>query len=377
MRVARRADELKAAGRDIVDLGAGQPDFPSPPTAVEASIRALHAGKTTYTAAAGLPELRRALADRFAGNFGAPWTPSQAVITVGAKAALFEIISVVIDEGDEAIIPTPAWVSFEEQVRFAGGRPIFVPMAAQDRFRQHAEPLIAAISPRTRLILVNSPANPTGGIMTAADLRLVAEACADRGILLIADETYESFLYEGRSHASAAALAREFPDTLVLVGSFSKTYSMTGWRLGYALGPSALIERVIALQSHATSNPTSFAMWGALEALRTAAPTVEAMLAEFSKRRALVVEGLGRIPGLVCLPPDGAFYAFPDVSSYFRPGMADSLSLAEHLLESVGVALVPGSAFGADAHLRLSFATATDRLEEGLARLQDAFAALS
>jgi aspartate aminotransferase len=376
MRVSRRAEELRALGQDIVDLSAGQPDVPSPRSAVEAVHRALDAGQTKYTAAAGLMDLRRAIAERYRQSFTVPWHAADVVVTVGAKAALFELIAVLVDDGDEAVLPSPAWVSFEEQIRFAGGTPVLVPMRAENGFRIEAAPLIAAMTEKTRLVLVNSPCNPTGGVISAGDLRQLAQACAARGAVLLCDETYECFLYDGAEHASGAAVAAELPETVVVVGSFSKTYSMTGWRLGWAAGPREIIRKAIELQSHATSNPTTFAMYGALEALRSAKPDVDAMLERFTRRRAYVVDALGRIPGVQCLPPDGAFYAFFDVSALYRPGMEGSMQLAEYLLEEAKVALVPGLAFGADAYLRLSFATSMEQLEKGLSRMAEALARL-
>jgi len=376
MRVSRRAEELRALGQDIVDLSAGQPDVPSPRSAVEAVHRALDAGQTKYTAAAGLMDLRRAIAERYRQSFTVPWQAADVVVTVGAKAALFELIEVLVDDGDEAVLPSPAWVSFEEQIRFAGGTPVLVPMRAENGFRIEAAPLIAAMNEKTRLVLVNSPCNPTGGVISAADLRELAQACAARGAVLLCDETYECFLYDGARHASGAAVAAELPETVVVVGSFSKTYSMTGWRLGWAAGPNEIIRKAIELQSHATSNPTTFAMYGALEALKSAKPDVDAMLERFTRRRAYVVEALGRIPGVKCLPPDGAFYAFFDVSALYRPGMEGSMQLAEYLLEEAKVALVPGLAFGADEYLRLSFATSMEQLEKGLSRMAEALGRL-
>ncbi|MEM1202274.1 MAG: pyridoxal phosphate-dependent aminotransferase [Acidobacteriota bacterium] len=373
MRVHRRATELRAAGRDLVDFSAGLPDFPSPPAAVEAARRALLDGHTRYTAAAGLPDLRLALARRYGRDFGAPWGPDGAVVTVGAKAALYQLAQVLVDDGDEAVLPSPAWVSFEEQIRLAGGRPVLVPMSADDGFRIHAEPLISALGDRTRLVVVNSPCNPTGGRITEGDLRLLAEACASRGIVLLCDETYERFVYGDAVHASGAALAVDLPDTVVVVGSFSKTWSMTGWRLGWALGPVPLISKVIELQSHTTSNPTSFAMHGALAALEHGEPHVAAMRAELAVRRDLVTAALAKMPGVQCAPPGGAFYAFPHVADHFGPGRRDSVELAEHLLETAGVAVVPGVAFGAPDHLRLSFTCGTSDVERGMDRLTRAF----
>ena len=372
MRVSRRAIELKAAGRNIIDLSAGQPDFPSPAVAVKAAQEALAAGFTRYTAAAGLPDLRRALAERYASTSGAPWDVGNVIVTVGAKAALFQLIQALVDDGDEVVIPSPCWVSFEEQVRFAGGRPVTVPMSALDGFSIHAQALIDAFTERTRVVLVNSPCNPTGGIISSGDLRQLAKGCAERGVILLCDETYERFLYDGAEHAGGAALARDFPSTVVVVSSFSKTYSMTGWRLGWAAGDQRVIRKVLEIQSHATSNPTSFAMYGALAALREGEADVRAMLDAFAARRRAVVAALDALPGVSCLPPSGAFYAFPEVSSYFEGRGGGSLEMAEFLLEEAGVAVVPGMAFGADQHIRLAFACSVEDLEQGVERIGDA-----
>lgn len=372
LQMTRRVAELRAAGCEIVDLSAGQPDFPSPAAAVAAARQALADGFTRYTPAAGIPELRRALARRYAERHGAPWGSANVVVTVGAKAALFELIQILVDDGDEAVLPFPAWVSFPQQIRLAGGRPIAVATAAAERFAIRAEPLLAAVGEKTRLVLVNSPSNPTGAMAAAGDLRRIVEHCAGRGIAVVSDETYDRFVYGGPPFASAAALAAEFPRTVVVVGSFSKTYSMTGWRVGFCLGPQELIARVAALQGHVTGNATSFAMRGALAALEGAEEEIAARLAELAGRRDLLVRRLGRIPGVACQPPQGALYAFPHVAEHYRDGRRGSLELAEHLLETAGVALVPGVAFGADDHLRISFAGPRRELEAGLERLEEA-----
>lgn len=369
LRVSRRAAELRRQGRDIVDLSAGEPDFDSPPAAVQGATEALAAGFTKYTQGTGTPELRGALARRYREHHGAPWGAGDLVVTVGAKAALFELALALFDAGGEVVLPTPAWVSFTEQIAFAGARPVTVPMAPEDGFRIHAEPLLDAVTADTRAILINSPCNPSGGLVGAGDLRRLVEACAERGMVLIADETYERFVWDGAGHASAAALAAEFPDTVIVVSSFSKTWAMTGWRVGWVAGPKAVIRAVAAIQSHATSNPTSFAMSGALAALEGAEEDVTAMVAEYAERRKLVVEGLAALPGFECRPPLGAFYAFPRVVGAFRDGRQGSVALAELLLEEAGVALVPGLAFGADDHLRLSFAASREVLREGLERI--------
>jgi aspartate aminotransferase len=372
--VTRRVKELQAAGREILDLGAGEPDFDSPAVAVEAAARALHEGFTRYTENAGTPELRRALAERFRDRYGSPWGAGQALVTVGAKAGLFELAMALLEPGREFVVHNPCWVSFPEQARFAGAEPVFVETAAADGFRIHAEPFLERIGERTAAVLINSPCNPTGGVISAQDLRRVVEACARVGAVLVYDETYERFVYDGASHASAAALAAEFPDTIALVGSFSKTYAMTGWRLGYVLGPQPLIQAAAAIQSHMTSNPTSFAMRGACAALAGAEAEVEAMIAEYAARRAFLVPRLNAIPGFACPQPAGAFYVFPGVSGCYREGRQGSIALCEYLLDTAGVALVPGAAFGADDHVRISFACSRQTLQQALDRIAAALA---
>jgi len=297
------------------------------------------------------------------------------LITVGGKAALFETALAIFDRGQEVVVPSPCWVTFPAQIRFAGAEPVLVPTRADDAFRITAEPLIAALSARTRAVIINSPCNPTGGVLPAAELRRLTEACAERGLLLIFDETYERFVYDGAEHASAAALAAAFPRTVVLVGSFSKTYAMTGWRIGYLAGPPAVVGAAAAIQSHATSNPTSFAMSGALAALRGAEPDVRRMIAEYQVRRDFLIPALNALPGFRCRPPAGAYYAFVDVSACYRDGLRGSVDFAEFLLEQAGVAVVPGAAFGDDDHVRISFAAARATLERAVERLAESLAA--
>jgi len=376
LRVTRKTAELRAAGREVISFGAGEPDFPSPPVAIEAARRALAEGFTRYTAAAGIPELRQALAARYGERWGAPWTADETLISVGAKAALFQLMMLLLEDGGELVLHMPAWVSFEAQARFAGGQVVSAETSVDDRYAIHADTLIAAMGPRTRAVLVNTPCNPTGGVMSAGQLERLATACAERRVVLIADETYERFVYDRAAASSAAALAARFPETVTVVGSFSKTYAMTGWRVGYVLGPRALITKLGALQSHVTSNPTSFAMRGALAALSGAEDDVRRMIEAFSLRRDLVVDRLAAMPGVRVKPPAGAFYVLPDISALFGRRIDGSVALAEYLLETAGVAVVPGIAFGSDHHIRLSFASAEAELETGLARMASALATL-
>lgn len=374
MRVTRKAAELRAAGREILSFGAGEPDFDSPTVVRDAAKAGLDAGHTRYTPAAGIPALREAVAARFAARDDAPWTGADAMVTVGAKAGLFQLMMALLDEGDEIVIPRPAWVSFEAQARFAGASVRWVDTSWRDRFAVHADAVIEALGPKTRVLLLNAPSNPTGGVITAADLERVVDACVERDIVVISDETYDRFVYDG-THTSVAALARRYPDHVVLVGSFSKTYAMTGWRLGYLLGPQPLIAKLGALQGHMTSNPTTFAMDGGVAALADAEADVARMIEAFARRRDLIVDRLQAIDGVRCTAPVGAFYVFPDVARLFGPGRENSVALAEFLLEEAGVAVVPGVAFGADDHIRLSFATDEETIEQGLARIADALSA--
>lgn len=368
MAVSRRVDELRREGVEVFDLGAGEPDFPSPETAVRAARRALDEGRTKYTVLEGTPELRAGLAARYSAD-GAPWSADNVLVTVGAKAALYELAQALLAAGDEVVVPTPAWVSIPAQVRLAGAAAVTVPMAAGDGFAIRAAPLIEAMSARTRAVIVNSPCNPTGAVVEVHELERLAAACAERDVLLISDETYERFVYDGARHASVASLAARYPETVVLVGSFSKSYAMTGWRLGYLLGARSVVAAAAAVQSHVTSNATSFAMAGAEALLRSEPPEAAAFVAACSRRRRLLLAELDRMPGVVCPPPAGAFYAFPDVSAWFDERCPDSAAFSRRLLEEAGVATTPGSAFGCEGHVRLSYACSDEVLASGLERM--------
>ena len=368
MAVSRRVAELRREGVEVFDLGAGEPDFPSPETAVKAVQRALDEGRTKYTVLEGTPELRAGLAARY-GARGAPWVAANVLVTVGAKAALYQLAKAFLSPGDEVVVPTPAWVSIPAQVRLAGAAAVTAPMAAADGFAIRAQPLVEAMSERTRAVIVNSPCNPTGAVVSTLDLERIAAACAERNALLISDETYERFVYDGKRHASVASLAARYPETVVLVGSFSKTYAMTGWRLGYLLGAPSVVAAAAAVQSHVTSNATSFAMAGAEAVLESEPPEAADLVAACARRRRRLLAELDRIPGVVCPPPAGAFYAFPDVSAWFDEDCPDSVAFSRRLLDEAGVATTPGSAFGCEGHIRLSYACRDEMLASGLERL--------
>ena len=374
MGIARRAGELAAKGEKVIDLGAGEPHFPSPRTAVDAARSALEQGLTGYTAIDGQADLRAAVAAQFRRH-DAPWSgEGDTLITVGAKAALFELALALFDRGDEVVLHSPCWVSLPQQVRLAGAHPVLVETTFERGFAIETEGLVSAFSDRTRAVIVNSPCNPTGGVASAESLAELARACAERGILLISDETYERFVFDGREHASVAALAARYPETVVLVGSFSKSYAMTGWRVGYVLGPREVIAAARTVQSHATSNATSFAQPGALAALLGAEHEVVRRTALLEEHRDLVIEALERLDGVRCQRPRGAFYAFIDVSGCFDRERPSATALAEELLERSRVVVVPGAAFGDDRYLRLSFAAPKSELCAGLERLGDVLA---
>ncbi len=373
IRVSRRAQELRSAGIEVLDLSAGEPDFPSPACALEGAETALRRGLTRYTVSAGPQDLRETLAERYREDWNAPWSSREVLITVGGKGALFELALALFDEGREVVVPAPAWVSFAEQIRLAGAEPVMVPMDAEGGFELEAQPLLAALTERTVAVILNSPCNPTGAVISEKELSRLIEGCAERGVLVVSDETYERFVYEGHQHWSAARWARDFPETIVVVGSFSKTWAMTGWRVGWALGPRELIDAMASIQSHAVTHPTTFAMAGALAALRGAEREVEVMLDAYGRRRRLVLERLRSMPGVEIVPPAGSFYAFPEIGALLGPDCPDSVALAEWLLEKGPIAVVPGAAFGSDRHLRLSFACADALLERALDRLGELF----
>ncbi len=364
-KVAARAAQLRSEGRQILSLGVGEPDFSSPDVAIQAAQQALQEGHTRYAPTAGLPQLRQAIATRIGKVYGGPWTADHVTVTVGGKAALFELALALFGSGDEVILPSPYWVSFPEQIRFCGARMIPVRTDPSERFEVTAEQILGAMSESTRAVILNSPSNPTGAVVAAHVLQQVVAECAQRGIVVIADETYDRFVYDG-PFSSIAPLAHEFPETVVLVGSFSKTYAMTGWRLGYLLANAEISGAVRKIQGHATSAPTTFAMHGALAALESGEQRVAKMVEVFRSRRDLLIRRMAAMEGFSCAAPAGAFYCFPHVRRLFSPSIPDSSAFCTYLLEEAGVATVPGIAFGADDHIRISFACSEEMLNEGL-----------
>ena len=366
--ISSKARALKAEGVDVCDFSVGEPDFITPALMREAAKAALDAGKTKYAPTAGLPRLRVAIADKLRDENDLAYAPEQILVTTGGKQALYNTMMVLLGPGDEVLIPAPAWVTYPEIVRLTGAEPVLMPTDESTDFRIDANQLAGAISPRTRLLILNSPANPSGTVYTEQEIVALAEVIVEHQIVVIADEIYEKLIYDGLQHVSIGSLGDEILNLTVTCSGFSKAFAATGWRLGYAAGPVHVIKAATALQSHSTSGANTFAQYGAVAALQAAASPaiIEEMRAAFQARRDLVVAELQRIPGLSCTMPQGAFYAFPNIS---RTGL-DSLTFCRRLLDSEQVAAVPGGAFGCDGNIRISYATDTETLREGLARLR-------
>ena len=371
--ITSKAAELKAQGIKVCAFAAGEPDFNTPDCIKKACAAALNADKTRYVAAAGLPELRAALCEKLQKENGVAYEPSQVLVANGGKHALSQVFQTLINPGDEVIIPAPFWLSYPEMVRVAGGIPVFVKTSVEDGFLMSPEQLEAAITPRTVAVVMNSPSNPTGMMYTPEQLRAIGEVAINHDLWIVSDEIYEKMVYGDVQQASMAAFGPEFYDHTITVNGFSKTFAMTGWRLGYAAGPKPFMKALFALQSHMASAPNTFTQWGAIAALQEAGPDVDTMVKAFTERRDRIYQLISAIPGIKCPKPDGAFYVFPDISSF---GLT-SLEFAARLLEEKHVAVVPGIAFGDDSCVRLSYACSMDNIEEGLSRFADFCASLN
>jgi len=370
--VLAAAEKLRAQGADLADFGAGEPDFPTPEHIRRAAIRALEAGYTKYTATPGISALRDAICKWHAAQFGSSYTVPECVVTVGGKHALFNAFCALLEKGDEVLIPAPYWVTYPEQVLYTGATPVPIMTEESDGFRLHAEQVSRAITPRTKVLIVNSPSNPSGAVIPAAEFVKIYEVCRAKNIWVMTDECYSHFVYGNEKPWSLGGLPGTKPH-IIVAGSLSKTFSMTGWRIGYALAPEPLIAAMVKVQSQSTSNPNSIAQYAALEALTGPMDTVATMLAEYSRRRTRIISGLRAIPGVTCVEPGGAFYAFPNVSSHLGNGIRDTTAMCKVLLEQQHLVGVPGDAFGTPGHIRLSYATSIDRIEEGLRRLEKFF----
>ncbi len=374
--VLMAAEQYKARGIDVVDFGPGEPDFPTPDHIKRAAIQALEQNFTKYTAAAGMMSLREAISRWHAAEFGSNYEPAECLFSSGGKHALFNALNALIQTGDEVLVPVPYWVSFPEMVKYTGGVPAYIETHAEDGFALRAAAVEKAIGPRTRMIIVNSPGNPTGAVIPREEFERILAVCRKRGIWVLADECYSHFIYDRSKPYSISGAADAKPHVIV-AGSLSKTFAMTGWRAGFALGPKPVIDAMTRLQSQSTSNASSITQKAALAAVMSPMDSVRAMLAEYTRRRERILAGIRAIPGVTCTSPQGAFYVFPNVSKHLgqRGIPSDTAGLAKEMLEQSHVALVAGEAFGAPGYVRISYATSMERIEEGLRRIERYLAA--
>jgi aspartate aminotransferase len=368
MKVAADAERLRAQGVDVVDFGAGEPDFPTPDGIKRAGIRAIEQNFTKYTPAGGTAELKQAVCDRHNGDFGTDYQPSECIITAGGKHLVFNLTQALVDPGDEVVIPVPYWVTYQDVVHYAGGKCVFAHTDEEKGFALTASVIEPHLTSRTKMVIVNSPSNPSGAVMDLGEFEKLFKLTSARGIYLVTDECYSKFLYDSEPFSVAALPGAK--ESVLVAGTLSKTYAMTGWRIGYGLVPAPIVTAMTKLQSHSTSNPCSISQKAAVEALTAPQDSVTAMLAEYRRRRDFVIQRLRAIPGVKCARPRGAFYAFPNVSAALgKNGIQTSLELSERLLAEAHVAVVPGEAFGVDRHIRISYAASMKDLERGLDRI--------
>lgn len=361
-----KAKAMKAEGLDVIGFGAGEPDFDTPEHIKAAAMGSLDAGFTKYTPAAGIPELRAAISEKLKADNNLKYEPGQIVVTCGAKHACYNAMLAVLEPGDEVLIPAPYWLSYPEMVRLAGGEPVIVPTKVENGYKLTPELFLEWMSPKTKMVVINTPGNPTGAVYTENELAALADVALDEDILILSDEIYEKLIYGGAKHHSIASFSADVYKQTITVNGFSKPYAMTGWRLGYVAAPTGVAKAIESLQSHSTSNPTSFAQKGALAAYKGPQDCVAEMLAEYDKRRLRVMELLDGIDKLSYVKPEGAFYVLINIA---KTGL-DSTAFAEKLLAQEKVAVVPGVAFGDDSTVRISYATSLDNIEKGLERIK-------
>jgi aspartate aminotransferase len=369
IKVMQDADRLRREGIDVVDFSAGEPDFPTPDNIKQAAIAAINENFTKYTPSGGTLETRQAVVARHRIEYGTDYKPSECLITVGGKHVLFNYTQALLNPGDEVIIPVPYWVTYKDIVNYTGGKCVFVETDEQEGFALTADMVEKHFTPKTRMIIINSPNNPSGAVVARAEFEKIFAAAAKRGILLVTDECYSHFLYDSTPYSIASMPNAK--NTVLIAGTVSKTYSMTGWRIGYGLAPEPIIGAMLKLQSHSTSNPTSIAQKAAIEALTGPQDSLAVMLKEYRRRRDYIVGRLRAMPGVACFMPAGAFYAYPNIRGAMdKAGMKLPLEFADRLLTDAAVAIVPGEAFGTNDHVRISYATSLHEIERGMDRLQ-------
>ncbi len=384
--ITAKANALKAQGKDVISFGAGEPDFDTPQNVKDAAIAALGRGETKYTPSSGTPALKDAILAKLKRDNGLTYGRNEVIVSCGAKHSIYNVMQAMLDPGDEVIVPAPYWVSYPEQVKLADGVPVVVPADEATGFLTTAALVEASLTPRTKMVIVNSPSNPTGAVYTPQALRDIADLCVSRGLYLLSDEIYEKTLYAGSEFVSPASFSDAVKKLTITVNGFSKAYAMTGWRLGYAAADLDIVAAMSKIQDQSTSNPTSITQAAGVEALNGPQEAVETMRQAFQERRDYIVGALNAIPGVHCLNPGGAFYVFPNVSALYGKNwtpegdnprtLGGSDDLATYLLDVYGVALVPGSGFGSDANVRLSYATSLENIKKGVARIAEAVQAL-
>ncbi|CDO02063.1 Aspartate aminotransferase [Oceanobacillus picturae] len=370
--ITAKAKELKQQGHDVIGLGAGEPDFNTPQYILDAAMEAMNDGRTKYTPSGGIVELKDAIVNKFQTDNQLRYRPDQIIVTTGAKHALYTLFQVLLDDKDEVIVPKPYWVSYPEQVKLAGGQPVFVTAKEDNHFKMTPQELEAAITEKTKAVIINSPSNPTGMMYTKAELKALGEVCLKHNILIVSDEIYEKLIYTDDEHVSVAQLSQELYEHTIVINGVSKSHSMTGWRIGYAAGPQEIIKAMTNLASHSTSNPTSIAQYAALAAYeQTGDTTLDEMKKVFAERLEMLHALLSDIPGVSCIKPKGAFYLFPNVKeAATNCGYANVDDWVAALLEEEKVAVVPGSGFGSEDNIRLSYATSTEALKEAAERIK-------
>ncbi len=375
--ISAKAKALKAEGVDVVGFGAGEPDFDTPENIKEEATKAIKEGFTKYTAVGGIDELKNAIIHRIKEDHGLKYEKSEVIASCGAKHTLYNLSQALFEDGDEVIIPSPYWVSYPEQVVLAGGAPVFIETREEDGFKIDPDELKKIITQKTKALILNYPSNPTGATYNEDDLRAVVDVAMRAGLVIISDEIYEKIIYDGLTHTPVVKLGEDIKKSTILVNGVSKSYSMTGWRIGFAAGDKRVIEAMNNLQGQSTSNPTSISQRAAIEALEGPQDEVKRMVKEFEKRKNFIVDRLNRIPGFRCFNPQGAFYVFPNISKFFGKkhfGMEvrNSVDFTQFLLEEAKVAVVPGIEFGADSYIRISYATSMEEIKKGVDRIEKA-----
>jgi aspartate aminotransferase len=376
MATSALANAMKKEGKDVLSFSAGEPDFDTPDSIKNAGIRAIQNGKTKYTPASGIIELKQAICEKLKRDQGLDYGVENIVVSCGAKHSIFNTLMALLNEGDEVIIPAPFWVSYPDQVEIAGGKPVVVDTTEQNNFKVTPESLKSAITPRSKCLILNSPSNPTGSVYTKEELEALVPVILDNNLIVISDEIYEKLIYDGESHISILSLSEKIKNQAIIVNGVSKAYSMTGWRIGYVAAPAQIAKVIGKLQSQSTSNPSSPSQWASVEAVTNGDKEIPPMKTEFDARRRVMVEELNKIDGITCLTPKGAFYAFPNISGCFGKSaksgtINSSIDFCNALLKEALVACVPGAGFGADNNVRLSYATSLDDIEKGIKRIRD------